>query len=69
MVFWCIFIFMICGFEHSVANMSILGVAMLDGSARFWDYVRQIGVVTVGNIVGALLFVALPYFLCSRGEE
>ena len=69
MVFWCIFVFMVCGFEHSVANMSILGVAMLDGSARFWDCVRQIGVVTAGNMAGALLFVVFPYFLCSRGEE
>ena len=69
MVFWCIMVFMVCGFEHSVANMSTLGVALIDGSAGIWEYVCQVGVVTVGNIFGAALFVALPYFLCARGEK
>ena len=62
-------VFMVCGFEHSVANMSTLGVALIDGSAGIWEYVCQVGVVTVGNIFGAALFVALPYFLCARGEK
>lgn len=69
MVFWCILVFMVCGFEHSVANMSSLGVALLDGSANFWQYVREVGVVTMGNIAGAMIFVALPYFLCARAER
>ena len=69
MVFWCIFTFMICGFEHSVANMSSLGVAVLHKSAMFWEYVRDIGLVTLGNITGGVLFVALPYWLCARKSE
>lgn len=66
MVFWCIFVFMVCGFEHSVANMSTLGVALVMKSAMFWEYVRDIGLVTMGNIVGGVLFVAFPYWLCAR---
>lgn len=66
MVFWCIFVFMVCGFEHSVANMSTIGVAVLEKAAMFWEYVRAIGLVTLGNIAGGVLFVALPYWLCSR---
>ena len=31
MIFWCIFVFMVCGFEHSIANMSILGVGVANG--------------------------------------
>ncbi len=68
MVFWCIMVFMVCGFEHSVANMSMLGVALVDGSAAFWDYVLNVGVVTMGNIVGGVLLVALPYWLCARKD-
>lgn len=69
MIFWCIFIFMVCGFEHSVANMSTLGVAVLHKYAMFWEYVRGIGLVTLGNIAGGVLFVALPYWLCARKGE
>ncbi len=66
MIFWCILVFMVCGFEHSVANMSTLAVALLTGQARFWPYVLNIGVVTLGNILGGALFVAVPYWLCQR---
>ncbi len=66
MIFWCILVFMVCGFEHSVANMSTLAVALLTGQAGFWPYVLNIGVVTLGNIAGGALFVAVPYWLCQR---
>ena len=66
MVFWCILIFMVCGFEHSVANMSSLAVALLMKEADFWHYVVNIGMVTLGNIIGGALFVAVPYWLCRR---
>lgn len=33
MVIWCILIFMLCGFEHSVANMSIIGQVLIHGGA------------------------------------
>lgn len=68
MVFWCIIVFMLCGFEHSVANMSMLGVAVVDGSAAFWDYVLNVGTVTMGNIFGGVLLVALPYWIASRKD-
>ena len=68
MVFWCIFVFMVCGFEHSVANMSLIAVALMNGQARFLSYVLNIGTVTLGNILGGVLLVALPYWLCSRKE-
>ena len=59
---------MVCGFEHSVANMSLIAVALMNGQARFWSYVLNIGIVTLGNIFGGVLLVALPYWLCSRKE-
>lgn len=69
MIFWCIFLFMVSGFEHSIANMSILGVALLDGSAGFWGYIRNLFVVSLGNMIGGIFFVALPYFLASREKD
>ena len=66
MVFWCIMVFMLCGFEHSVATMSILGLALLTGAAGFWQYVLNVGIVTLGNIFGGVLLVALPYWLSGR---
>ncbi len=65
MVFWCIITFMLCGFEHSVANMSSLALGILTGSVGFWEYVRNVGIVTLGNIFGGALLVALPYWLCA----
>ncbi|MGM9521849.1 MAG: formate/nitrite transporter family protein [Oscillospiraceae bacterium] len=66
MIFWCIFIFFVCGFEHSIANMSILGVAILEGSAGIPGYIINLAVVTLGNMLGGIAFVALPYWLMSR---
>ena len=38
MIFWCIFVFMVCGFEHSIANMSIEGVALANGGITIGQY-------------------------------
>lgn len=66
MIFWCIFIFMICGFEHSVANMSILGVSVSNGSLGVGKYMYSILLATVGNVIGGACFVALPYHVISK---
>lgn len=71
MAIWCILIFMICGFEHSIANMSIIGVALLNpmGEAvTVGGYVTNLIFVTIGNIIGGGAFVALPYFAISRDK-
>ncbi|MCD7838273.1 MAG: formate/nitrite transporter family protein [Clostridiales bacterium] len=69
MTVWCILIFMTCGFEHSIANMSIIGVALLNPmgeSISLVGYITNLLLVTVGNCIGGGGFVALPYFLISR---
>lgn len=69
-IFWCLFAFIACGFEHSVANMTLLSVGMfgnhpdvitLEGFAHniFW--------VTLGNIIGGAVFVAGSYFVATHG--
>ena len=66
MIFWCIFVFMVCGFEHSVANMSIIGVALVNGYVGIGQYIYNILLATIGNMIGAIVFVALPYHLISK---
>lgn len=66
MIFWCIFVFMVCGFEHSVANMSIIGVALANGYVSIGQYVYNVLLATIGNMIGAIVFVALPYHLISK---
>lgn len=67
-VVWCILIFMICGFEHSIANMTIIGTALLNTASQdvtLFGYVWNLLFVTLGNIVGGVVFVALPYHLVA----
>lgn len=71
MVFWCIFTFFTLGFEHSVANMTLLTLDLLQPipGINFMDYFYNLSVVTLGNIIGGLLFVSFPYVLIGRIEE
>ncbi len=69
MIFWCIVAFFTTGFEHSVANMTLLTVALLSpcgAAVSFGGWAYNLLVVTLGNLAGGVLCVALPYFLISR---
>lgn len=69
MAFWCIFAFMICGFEHSVANMGILAVGLLNAGGEavsIGGYFYNLLFSTIGNIIGGAIFVALPYYMISK---
>jgi formate transporter len=66
--------FVACGFEHSVANMFFLpiGIALAAGSAAPLSISGAVGNlmwVTIGNILGGTVLVALVYwFVYLRGE-
>ncbi len=68
LIFWCLFAFISTGFEHSVANQSLLGMALFlphvpaVSWAGYWY--NQLYVVG-GNIVGGGLFVGALYWLAS----
>lgn len=64
--------FVACGFEHSIANMYFLpvGMALAAGSApiALSAAVTNLVLVTIGNIIGGTLLVALVYwFVYLRG--
>ncbi len=59
--------FVACGFEHSVANMYFLpiGVALAAGTAAplsAVDAISNLALVTIGNIFGGTVLVALVYW-------
>lgn len=56
--------FVALGFEHSVANMYLLPVGMLagDGDIHLLPMIANLVPVTLGNIVGGSVLVALVYW-------
>lgn len=66
--------FVACGFEHSVANMFFLpiGLALAAGSSAPLSLsaaFSNLALVTIGNILGGTILVALVYwFVYLRGE-
>jgi nitrite transporter NirC len=66
LIFWCLFAFIGAGFEHSIANMTLLALALFQphGEAISWaGYVGNLVPVTLGNIVGGAVFVGGLYWL------
>ena len=69
-VYMPIFAFVACGFEHSVANMYYFFAALFT-AAKYgiagYNFGSAIVInlipVTLGNIVGGVVFVAIPYWL------
>jgi len=57
--------FVALGFEHSVANMYLISVAIMNGGTEIgWgDFAANLLPVTAGNIIGGSLLVAFIYWL------
>ena len=72
MIFWCLFTFITAGFEHSVANMTLLTIGILapnGADVSIVGYIYNIGVVTLGNMVGGIVFLAVPYYIISKNVK
>jgi nitrite transporter len=70
MIWWCMFTFITCGFEHSVANMCGLMLGLLlphEGMAGISlnGYAYNLALSTLGNIIGGAFFVAGVYWVGS----
>lgn len=70
LIFWCLFAFIGSGFEHSVANMTLLGMGVLEntsaGTISWTGYVRNLVPVTIGNIIGGAVFVGAAYWYVAE---
>jgi nitrite transporter NirC len=70
MIWWCMFTFITCSYEHSIANMTALTMGLLlphgdvaGVTLAGWSY--NLGLATLGNIIGGALFVAGLYWIGS----
>lgn len=65
-----IFLFVLCGFEHSIANMFYIpaGIFLSGGSQVDWGgFIRNLVPVTLGNMVGGCGLGVILYFLyCEK---
>lgn len=90
-IFFPIFVFVICGFEHCVANMYYLSAGIFAAAnntyaqaamelygytgeqlaALNWGsmFVNNLLPVTLGNIVGGMVFVGLPLYFLNRDKK
>ena len=71
MIFWCLFAFITTGFEHSIANMTLFTVTVLspmDQAVSVGGAFYNLGIVTLGNIIGGAIMVAVPYYFASRKD-
>ena len=69
MIFWCLFAFITSGFEHSIANMTLLSIALFiphSNQVTLGGFIYNLSAVTLGNIVGGALFVGLAYWAVLR---
>jgi nitrite transporter NirC len=69
-VFWCLLAFITTGYEHSIANMTLLTVSLLapaaDAAVSLSGWIYNVALVTLGNIIGGVFFMAFPYLLISK---
>lgn len=68
-IFLAIFAFVSSGFEHSVANMSFLTLGMMRGCCSFSGAIYNLIVVSLGNLFGAFVLLACPYYLISHEKK
>lgn len=60
-----IMLFVLCGFEHSIANMFFIPMGMaLGASVTIGQLITNLIFVTLGNIVGGAIIIPFMYFNC-----
>jgi len=69
MIFWCLFAFITSGFEHSVANMTLLSAALMiphSATISIGGFAHNLLWVTLGNFVGGAVFIGAAYWFISK---
>ncbi|CAA9238077.1 MAG: hypothetical protein AVDCRST_MAG50-1517 [uncultured Acidimicrobiales bacterium] len=65
-LWWALLAFIASGFEHSVANMTLFGLGIFQGSATWGELARNLLWTVPGNVVGGGLLVGLGYAWIGR---
>lgn len=68
MIFWCLFAFITSGFEHSIANMTIMSVALMmpESTLTIGGFLGNLIPVTLGNMVGGALVIGGGYWYVGK---
>jgi nitrite transporter NirC len=70
LIWWCLLAFIAVGLEHSIANMTIYGVAIYHHTASYSDLFRNLVWTVPGNIVGGGLVIGLGYsWIAGKSPE
>ncbi len=70
-IWWPVMAFVTFGFEHSIANMFFIPLAMMQGADITWSafIVTNLIPATLGNIVGGAFFVGTLYWYAYVKEK
>jgi nitrite transporter NirC len=69
LIWWCLFAFIGSGYEHSVANMTLLLIALLGdhpATVTWAGLAYNLVWVTIGNIIAGAGIMGLGYWYMSR---
>lgn len=69
MIFWCIYTFITCGFEHSIANMTLFSLSALLDQGQTVSYalmIQNLIPVTIGNVIGGGLMLGGSLHLLAK---
>ncbi|MGB9678746.1 MAG: formate/nitrite transporter family protein [Thermoanaerobacteraceae bacterium] len=73
LIWWALFAFVGSGFEHSVANMTLLSTALMiphdPNLISLSGFINNLVPVTLGNIVGGAIIVGVSYYIISLKEK
>ncbi len=70
MIFWCLFAFIGSGYEHSIANQSLMSLALLiphGPEVSMAGFIHNQVFVTLGNMVGGGIMVGMAYVFVTSG--
>lgn len=69
MIFWCLFAFITSGFEHSVANMTLLSISLMiphPETVSLAGMMANLIPVSIGNIIGGAIFIGAAYWFGNK---
>lgn len=72
MIWWCLFAFITSGYEHSIANMTLLTIGLftapVGGDVNMYGYLYNLGIVGLGNMFGGAIIIGWSYWMAGKKE-
>ncbi len=63
-------LFVLCGFEHSIANMYFLPLAaMIDDSITLYQVMGNIIAATIGNTISGAILIPCVYYTVHKSAK